>query len=232
MGDALRRRRRTPERSSLPNSSAAGATARPSNSRPTSRPGHRPGPQPQHQLHLRRRPPGPAALSARTSAASIPATPSAFDGRLINRRRIIAPRLALWPVAPPENQPADPAELDKTDRGIIFMALNASLSRQFEFVQQQWISYGNDAHLGNEKDLLIGNHGDRRSFGIQGDTTAANPPFVCIQPAQLRRAARRRLLLHAQHHRAGHARHEPCRPALERKCVDMIPIAAISVERR
>jgi len=35
------------------------------------------------------------------------------------------------------------------------MALNASLARQFEFVQQQWISYGNDARLGNEKDLLL-----------------------------------------------------------------------------
>ena len=38
------------------------------------------------------------------------------------------------------------------------MALNASITRQFEFVQQQWITYGNDAHLGNDKDLLMGNH--------------------------------------------------------------------------
>ena len=32
-----------------------------------------------------------------------------------------------------------------SEHGIIFMALNASLFRQFEFVQQQWIEYGNDS---------------------------------------------------------------------------------------
>ena len=102
-----------------------------------------------------------------------------FQGALVHRRRISRRGLPYGPVAPPENQPADPGELDKTDRGIVFMALNASLSRQFEFVQQQWISYGNDAHLGNEKDLLIAHHGEGERFGIQGDTTAANPPFFC-----------------------------------------------------
>jgi len=102
-----------------------------------------------------------------------------FDGRLVHRRRISRRGLPYGPVAPPEDQPVDPRELDQADRGIVFIALNASLSRQFEFVQQQWISYGNDAHLGNEKDLLIGHHGEGERFGIQGDTTAANPPFFC-----------------------------------------------------
>jgi Dyp-type peroxidase family len=110
-----------------------------------------------------------------------------FNGDLVHRRRISRRGMPYGPVAPPEDQSVDqpvdqsidPRELDATDRGIIFIALNASLSRQFEFVQQQWISYGNDAHLGNEKDLLIANHGEGEHFGIQGDTTAANPPFFC-----------------------------------------------------
>jgi Dyp-type peroxidase family len=102
-----------------------------------------------------------------------------FNGALVHRRRISRRGLPYGPVAPPEDQPANPGELDKTDRGIVFMALNASLSRQFEFVQQQWISYGNDARLGNEKDLLIAHHGEGEHFGIQGDITAANPPFFC-----------------------------------------------------
>ena len=97
-----------------------------------------------------------------------------FNGRLIDRRRISRRGLPYGrPV--PEGEPASDAE----DRGIVFMALNASLSRQFEFVQQQWIEYGNDAHQGNDKDLLIGNHGGRGKVVVQGDGTATNPPFIC-----------------------------------------------------
>jgi Dyp-type peroxidase family len=102
-----------------------------------------------------------------------------FEGRLVHRRRISRRGLPYGPAAPPESEPADPRELDATDRGVVFMALNASLSRQFEFVQQQWISYGNDAHLGNERDLLIAHHGPGEHFGIQGDTSAGNPPLFC-----------------------------------------------------
>ncbi|MGC1300206.1 MAG: dyp-type peroxidase, partial [Alloacidobacterium sp.] len=43
----------------------------------------------------------------------------------------------------------------------------------------QWIAYGNDAHLGNEKDLLIGNHSEGEKCAIQGDTSPGNPPFFC-----------------------------------------------------
>jgi Dyp-type peroxidase family len=100
-----------------------------------------------------------------------------FEGRLINRRRITRRGLPYGPYVG-EEQASDPA-LDQTDRGVIFMALNASISRQFEFVQQQWINYGNDAHLGNEKDLLMGNHSAGEKYVIQGDTTPGNPPFFC-----------------------------------------------------
>jgi Dyp-type peroxidase family len=97
-----------------------------------------------------------------------------FNGRLINRRRITRRGLPYGPFAA-EDQPV----ADTDDRGVIFMALNASLSRQFEFVQQQWVQYGNDSHLGNDKDALMGNHGGHGRFVIQGDTTPANPPFLC-----------------------------------------------------
>jgi Dyp-type peroxidase family len=97
-----------------------------------------------------------------------------FNGRLIDRRRITRRGLPYGPPAP-EGQPAS----DSDERGIVFMALNASLSRQFEFVQQQWIEYGNDAHQGNDKDMLMGNHGGKGKFVVQGDTGAANPPLIC-----------------------------------------------------
>lgn len=97
-----------------------------------------------------------------------------FNGRLINRRRITRRGLPYGPFAA-EGEPVSDAD----ERGVIFMALNASLSRQFEFVQQQWVQYGNDARLGNDKDALMGQHGGRGRFVVQGDTNPANPPFLC-----------------------------------------------------
>ncbi len=97
-----------------------------------------------------------------------------FNGRLIDRRRITRRGLPYGQFASEDQQVAD-----TDDRGVIFMALNASLSRQFEFVQQQWIQYGNDSHLGNDKDVLMGNHGGHGRFVIQGDNSPTNPPFVC-----------------------------------------------------
>jgi Dyp-type peroxidase family len=97
-----------------------------------------------------------------------------FNGGLTNRRRITRRGLPYGEYVP-EGQPVS----DDDDRGIIFMALNACLMRQFEFVQQQWVQYGNDSHLGNEKDPVLGNHAGHGRFMIQGDTTATNPPFMC-----------------------------------------------------
>jgi len=97
-----------------------------------------------------------------------------FNGRLVDRRRITRRGLPYGPPVP-EGEPASDGE----ERGIVFMALNASISRQFEFVQQQWIEYGNDAHQGNDKDMLIGNHGGLGKFVVQGDASASNPPLIC-----------------------------------------------------
>jgi Dyp-type peroxidase family len=97
-----------------------------------------------------------------------------FNGKLIDRRRITRRGLPYGAFAAEGD-----AVSDEDDRGIIFMALNASLSRQFEFVQQQWVEYGNDAHQGNDKDMLTGNHGGHGKFVVPGDRSASNPPYVC-----------------------------------------------------
>ena len=97
-----------------------------------------------------------------------------FSGRLVDRRRITRRGLPYGKAAL-ENESVS----DCDERGVIFIALNASLVRQFEFVQQQWINYGNDAHQGNDKDMLLGNHGGKGRFIVQGDATPTNPPFVC-----------------------------------------------------
>ncbi|MYE99721.1 MAG: peroxidase [Gammaproteobacteria bacterium] len=75
----------------------------------------------------------------------------AFDtpGALTNRRRLLRRGLPYGE--------SDRTSGDEGNHGIIFMSIGASIERQFEFVQQQWINYGNDFKLANEKDPLAGN---------------------------------------------------------------------------
>lgn len=78
--------------------------------------------------------------------------PHAFDtpGALANRRRLLRRGL-------PYGDSTD-RSTDRGNHGIIIMMLNADIARQFEFVQQQWINYGNDFRAGNDKEILLGNH--------------------------------------------------------------------------
>ncbi len=100
-------------------------------------------------------------------------------GALVNRRRILRRGLPYGEV--------EDSSRDDGDHGIIFMVINASISRQFEFVQQQWINYGNDFKLANDKDPLLGNHGvdaDGEPTGrmiLEGDPRGKGdePPFFC-----------------------------------------------------
>jgi Dyp-type peroxidase family len=96
-----------------------------------------------------------------------------FNGRLATRRRIIRRGMPYGSFVP------EGGEIDEQERGVLFMALNASLSRQFEFVQQQWINYGNDASLGEERDPLIGGNEGKGRFVIPADTTKGEEPFIC-----------------------------------------------------
>ena len=54
----------------------------------------------------------------------------------------------------------------------------ASLVRQFEFVQQQWINYGNDSRAGNDTCPIVGNHGPKAKFVIPSDPASGHPPFI------------------------------------------------------
>ncbi len=98
-------------------------------------------------------------------------------GALVNRRRIIRRGLPYGTVKD--------ATRDDGNHGIIFMALNADIQRQFEFIQQQWINYANDFKEGNDKEVLLGNH-DADSPGkvvIHTDPDSGKPPhFVTNIP--------------------------------------------------
>jgi Dyp-type peroxidase family len=84
--------------------------------------------------------------------ASLETNAGAFDtpGALANRRRILRRGLPYGDVKDPTS--------DDGDHGIVIMMVNANIERQFEFVQQQWVNYGNDFRAGNDKEIILGNH--------------------------------------------------------------------------
>jgi deferrochelatase/peroxidase EfeB len=120
--------------------------------------------------HTRRNNPRSALEFGKTRAFDAP-------GALSNRRRIIRRGLPYGPV--------EDSATDKAEHGVIMMIVNADLSRRFEFVQQQWMNYGNDFGLANDPDPLLGNHGNnesRRAGGrmtIEGDAVTNKPPYFC-----------------------------------------------------
>ena len=120
--------------------------------------------------HLRRANPRSALEFGEKDAFNEP-------GSLSNRRRILRRGLPYGK--------SDSASADDGDHGIIIMLLNANISRQFEFVQQQWFNFGNDFKAANDQDPILGNHGtnkDGRGNGrmvIEGDKATGKPPFFC-----------------------------------------------------
>lgn len=61
------------------------------------------------------------------------------------------------------------ADEPKYDQGIFFIALNADLRRQFEFIQQLWINNPTFNDLDNEKDPIVGDNGNDGEFTIQAN---------------------------------------------------------------
>jgi Dyp-type peroxidase family len=105
--------------------------------------------------------------------ASLQQVSGAFDtpGALSDRRRILRRGLPYGEVKDKQR--------DDGNHGIIIMMIGASISRQFEFVQQQWINYGNDFRAGNDKEIILGNHSVTPSSKavIQVDPDGDNAPY-------------------------------------------------------
>jgi len=92
---------------------------------------------------------------------------------LNNRRRILRRGV-------PYGSSMNPADrVDDQEHGIIFLAMCSSLSRQFEFVQQQWLNYGLDANAGNDTCPLLGNREGDAKFLIPSDPESGEAPFIC-----------------------------------------------------
>ena len=69
---------------------------------------------------------------------------SANNHRILRRGRKYGPKIA------------EARTDDQTDRGLLFMALNTDIARQFEFVQQTWLLNPSFATLFQEVDPLVG----------------------------------------------------------------------------
>jgi Dyp-type peroxidase family len=91
-----------------------------------------------------------------------------FDGKLVNRHRIMRRGITYGDSLP------EGAEDDGKDRGVIFMCLQASLARGFEFVQSQWANGGNAFRLAEDQDVIVGPHDTE---GPAKMTVPGRPPF-------------------------------------------------------
>lgn len=64
---------------------------------------------------------------------------------------------------------------DHDERGLIFIVLNASISRQFEFVQRRWVNDGDAFHLSRERDPIAGNHVEPTHFRLSARASGMGP---------------------------------------------------------
>lgn len=92
-----------------------------------------------------------------------------FNGSVLNNRRRILRRGLPYGASIAD---------DGSEHGVIFMAVCASLFRQFEFVQQQWMQYGLDFEAGNDTCPLIGMHDESSKFVVPAAEGAPHPPFI------------------------------------------------------
>jgi Dyp-type peroxidase family len=92
-----------------------------------------------------------------------------FAGKLVNRHRLIRRGIPYGDPLPPG------ATDDGADRGVLFMCLQASIARQFEFVQSQWLGQGNTLGLGEDQDMLLGPQDGQPPSKM---TIPGEPPFL------------------------------------------------------
>ena len=127
--------------------------------------------------HIRRiNPRASLQMTDADKAGSLKVSKKSFDtpGALSNRRRLLRRGLPYGTVKDRTS--------DAGNHGIIIMMINADINRQFEFVQQQWINYGNDFRAGNDKEIILGNHSPDDRFPskavLQVDPNSDETPYI------------------------------------------------------
>jgi Dyp-type peroxidase family len=95
-----------------------------------------------------------------------------FDGKTMSRHRLIRRGIPYGEYLPPDEQ-------DDAKRGIVFIAFNSGFD-QFEFVQQNWINYGDDFEQSNDSDPIAGGR-QTGQMVIPGDEATGRRPFICFE---------------------------------------------------
>ena len=76
----------------------------------------------------------------------------------------IGKRHRIMRVGRPYAKPAKPG--GKAEKGLLFMCLNADIERQYEFIQQTWVTASSFHGLSAEKDPTIGSSDGKGRFTI------------------------------------------------------------------
>lgn len=85
-----------------------------------------------------------------------------LSGKVATRHRLIRRSMPYGPNLP------DGAPDDGADRGLMFGCFNASIERQFEFVQRNWFNDGSRVLRGEERDPIVGSPGGSGRFLVGG----------------------------------------------------------------
>jgi len=95
---------------------------------------------------------------------------------LSERHRLLRRGLPYGPVLP-RDADSDDAE----DRGLLFIAMNANIERQYEFVQRHWLNDGAAARQNRDRDPVCGAHVGQGKLVVQGDPRLDRVPMICAE---------------------------------------------------
>ena len=121
--------------------------------------------------HVRRANPRHTPVLTPTSTTQLASIPGGRPPRFVRRSMPYGGNAPRWQDLNSGLAVDEPTTLDDDDRGLVFMAYNASIAEQFE-VMQRWISGGNSAGgLSGQTDPFLGvpEAGRRRCFQFEHD---------------------------------------------------------------
>lgn len=103
-----------------------------------------------------------------------------------NRHQIIRRGMSYGsPLIDFDNLPPQSVENDNEDRGLVFLCINSSISRQFEFIQQTWLNNTKFHGLYTDKDPVVGDNDGQYTMTIQQNPVRRQvtgiPRFVTVK---------------------------------------------------